>query len=285
MPVAGAIPIAITDLPLVVDLSGFAPAGISNAIVKVAHLARTHLVTSAQRELNTSARDYVKGIKPVELKQEGGKFVAILALHGSLANMVEHGRDAWDLRTTVLGPSNAKRRSSKAGFVYAFIPFRHMNEKATGKNAPAVGSAYTKANQPASSRAYRGDMTQAKARVMGRAVWKAQKKLSPTTSSPGGGVSYGEQLGAGVGGAGLLRPRHVSDVYAGMYREQKTYQKDTQSQGVSFRAISTNPGSFREDDAGGAMERNWMHPGIEARHLLPKTQDYLNTLMQAGVFG
>ncbi len=278
-----AIQVDIDDLGLIVELAGFGPAGLSDGVAKVAHIARTHLVMLAQRELSTSARDYVKGIQPVELATDGPKFVAIVGLHGALPNMVEHGRGAWDLRNTVFTAKNTY--FSKAGHAYAFIPFRHMGPNASGKNAPAVGSAHTQAGKPPASRAYRGQMDQAQARVMGRAVWKAAKKLAPTTSSPGGGVSYGEQLKPETGGATLLRPRHATDVYAGMYRQEKHYETKTQDSFASFRTISTNPDTFREDDAGGKMERNWTHPGIEARHLIPQTMEYMNKLASAGVFG
>ena len=115
---------------------------------------------------------------------------------------------------------------------------------------------------------------------LGRAVWRQAKQLSPTHSAPGQKTVYGGRLGEGAGGATVLRARHLGDVFAGMIREEKTYETATQSQFMTFRAISTNPASFRSDEGG----KNWTHPGIEARHLVPEARTYITGLIEKGLF-
>lgn len=279
------VKLAPEDLAAIIELEGFSPAGVAAAASKIAHLARGHLVMLAQTRLQTSARDYVAAIQPIKMTVIAGMPCAVISLDGKFPNQVEHGAAPWDLRETLLNPGGKKVRISRKGHRYLFVPFRHMGPNASGKNAPAVGSAYTKDGQGPQHRAHRGDLSAKQARLMGRAVWKAAKALSATTGAPGKKTKWGGRLAPGTGGAGLLRPRHVVDVYAGMARQSKTYQAATQSQHVTFRAISNNPDTKRSDDAGGAVEQNWMHPGIQARNLFPMTETYIEGLINNGAFG
>lgn len=292
--------IDIADLPSILDdTPGRNPKLRAVIVTRLGHVARTQLVSLAQKLLNTSARDYVAAITPMQTAETSTSFSAWVELRGALPNMVEHGRGPWDLRDTILTPSNKKVRRSKRGFLYAYIPFRHMGPDTSGRNAPAMGSQFTGAGLSDTSRAYRGEMEADDARRLGRAVMREAKKLEASRSRPGeeaprmvrnawgqmvptGGVKYGERLGEGVGGAEILRPRHATDIFAGMIREEKTYEGATQSQYMTFRTISNNPETTRSDEAGGSPEKNWMHPGITARHLIPITMDYLDALIWGG---
>jgi hypothetical protein len=209
-----------------------------------------------------------------------------ITLRGALPNMVENGAPAYDLRSTLLNPALPKKpgtkgvRRSKKGYLYRSIPFRRMGPNASGKNAAALGAAESGAGKRDTSLAFRGQRTAEEARLLGRAVAREAKKLAPTTGMPGSKVKYGGRLPKGTAGATPLRPRHKTDLYEGIIREEKKYQTATQSQLMSFRMISTNPGSFREDAAGGAPQMNWMHPGIVARRLIPETETYVQTVLQ-----
>jgi len=272
------------DLPTIVELSGFGDEGTLASITKAIHLARTRLVTLAQQRLKTSARDYVGAITPPDITSTPGGWRATILLTGAFAHMVEEGAAPWDLRTTILKPGTRKIRTSKAGFLYLSVPFRHMTPSASGVNAPPMGSAYSGEGQKPEHRAFRGSLAAAAA-ALGKAVHKAAKKLAPTLSAPGVGTQYGGRLAAGVGGATLLRPRHVTDVYQGMIREEKTYEDaKPQTQYLTFRTISNNPATRRSDDAGGQSEVNWTHPGLEARHLVPEALEYIHDLIRQGVF-
>jgi len=290
--------LAPAELATLIDKLGLGKPDILMQVGRLGHVARTHLVTIAQRRLRTTARDYVKAIQPLDLTEKDGEFVATIELRGGLPNMVEHGAEAWDLRTTILKPGTRRLKTSKAGFYYLSIPFRHMLPGASGKNAPPMGQAHSKAGQAAHHRAFRGGMEAKAARAMGRAVARGAQKLSATWSRslPQGGhaVIHGGRLNTETDvtkhnkpvPVPVLRPRHAGDIFAGMQREEQFYEAEAQNQYVTFRTISNNPASFREDTAGGGKpERNWTHPGIQARHLVPETAGYVQGVIAQGVFG
>lgn len=270
------------DLVSIPELAGVAGVSKSFNLKKAAQVARSRLVVLARQRLFTSARDYVKAIQPMRLERgAGGVERYVIEVLGSLPWMVEHGMAAWDLRQTILKPGTRRLKVSKEGYLYVSIPFMHMGPNASGRNAPAMGSQYTEATLRADSRAFRGDLDKTAARTMGRAVFRDAGKLAPTLSSVGGGkVQYGGRLAPGSGGADLLRERHVTDIFAGMIREEKTYEKATQSTFTTFRTISNNPESMREDEGG----KNWTHPGITARHLVPEAKAYMEGLLAQGAF-
>lgn len=270
-----------TELASIPDLVGVSGVGKLWSLKKMAQVARSRLVVLAQQRLFTSARDYVQGIQPMRAEKTATGERFVIDVLGAVPWMVEHGMAAWDLRLTILKPGTRRLKVSKEGYLYVSIPFRHMGPNASGRNGQAAGSQYTEATLRTDSRAFRGDLDAQAARTMGRAVMRDAKKLTPTLSAVGGGkVQYGGRLAAGAGGADLLRARHVTDIFAGMVREEKTYEKATQSQFTTFRTISNNPESFREDEGG----KNWTHPGITARHLIPEAKAYMEGLLAQGAF-
>lgn len=281
------IKLAPEDVVKIPELLGVSNGAVTAGLSKIGDIARTKWVTLAMQRLNTSQRDYVAAISnPVLSVDDKGNPQVTLTLRGKFPNMVETGADPFDLRATLLNPSLPKKpgtvgiRRSKKGYLYRAIPFRRMGPSASGKNAAALGAAESQAGRGAMSLAFRGERTAEEARLLGRAVAREAKKLEPTVGMPGGKVQYGGRLAKGVGGAMPLRPRHKTDLYEGTVREEKTYAKATQSQLMTFRMISTNPGSFREDDAGGSPQMNWIHPGILARNLAPATSAYVDMVLQ-----
>lgn len=267
-------------------LLGVTPDSALRGLGKLGDISRTKLVTLAKQRLFTSQADYIAGIQnPRVFVDEQGVPTMELALRGAFPNMVENGATSFDLRTTLLNPSAPKRpgtkgvRRSKKGFLYRAIPFRRMGPQASGKNAAALGAVESQAGKRETSLGFRGDRDKADALALGRTVARAAKNLSPTIGMPGEKVKYGDRLEKGVGGAKPLRPRHKTDLYEGTLRKEKTYKAATQSQFITFRMISTNPASFRSDDASGAEERNWTHPGIVPRRLMPATAEYLTKVV------
>jgi hypothetical protein len=216
----------------------------------LANMARTEWVAES-RVLVSSQSAYRAGIQPEVVEQQGGKANAYIVLSGTLPNMVEQGCPPFDLRETVL--KSPKAHTSKAGYRYMAIPFRHMLPGATGRNAPAIGSAY------AGSKYNMGNLV---AMGLAKAVTDLAKKLRGK-----------KRIGEADGGP-LLRDRHVTGIYTGMQRQTKQYEKATQAKYGTFRMISTNPASMRSD-AGGM---NWMHPGIKARHLADRVQERIPDL-------
>jgi hypothetical protein len=157
-----------------------------------------------------------------------------------LPNIVENGMAELDLHDTLLGPNvpvvpigeRGKHEREDGGFFRA-IPFRHATPGTKGAVGPAMGDPY------------RGHDAVADSKKLGTEVYAQAKELLPTRTDPyTGKTQQGERLPAGL--APLLKPHHATDIYAGMIREEKTYERATQSQYVTFRTISTgSPGWVR----------------------------------------
>lgn len=292
------IKVAPQDLPNIIKSVDAMTTG---TVQKLAHLARTHLVTQAKQQLRTSARDYVAAIQPTDFQVVNGEPIAVIRLDGAFPNMVENGAGPWDLRTTLLKPGAKGVKVSKSGHLYRAVVFRHMGPNASGQNGQAVGSQFIE-NDPQGTvhRGFKGalfsdpSLNAVAVAQMAKGVHGAAKKLGATTGQPGGKTQWGDRLPEGM--APKLRERHATDIFAGMVRETKKYGTATQSQFVTFRMISTNPKTKRWDTMSksnkfgrgtpqGTAEVNWTHPGLVARKLFEKTNQYLLSLLASGALG
>jgi len=231
------------DLPVALGLD----AETINASLETAqHMSYNHWGILADRELNSSLTEYKRGLKLGEYKY--GKSFSVV-LEGTFPNMVENGADAWDLRDTILKPGTKNLKESKEGHLYASVPFRHFVKD--------IGKAY----------ADRGFNTQI-VDMIKKAVNERRKELDATRSASGKGTNWGGRLPAGL--APKLRERHAVDLFAGMIKAKKMYAKADQAQYVTFRTISNNPDTVREDEGG----KNWMHPGLTAKNFADKVVVY-----------
>lgn len=241
-----------------IDLSALTEALDKDAILartrKIAQLAHAQWILLAKRHLQSTASDYIRGIQPVE-ETEGG---ARIELQGELPNMVERGWPATDLRRTLLTGRNTK--TSKAGHTYRYIAFRRtLSGGKQTQHAAAESQAALK-------------------RQFG-ALKRIAQALEPTRQ-----VAGRRQWG-GRGPEGVVpkaRARHLTDLYASLYRFEHSYQKRSQSNYGTFRTISTNPKSHRGGTAGGM---NWVHPGIPARWLSREVEQWLRLVAVPQVFG
>jgi hypothetical protein len=242
----------------------------------------------AATELKTTRQTYIQSIQePVSSPKERA-----IVLVGWLPVAIETGLDAFDLRTTLLGPNAKSRHESASGGFYANVPFRHGTPGTTGLAGPPMGQAH--GQRSAMSRAAAGDLSGSQAAEFGKELYKMAKSLQakreagPKWSKPGqsGGrvqvgttaTRAGEQLSgaaalhayrqAGGVGTGLLRGHHTTSIYTGMQKERKAYvgktgKTTTQSQYITFRRIST------ENPTG------WMHPGIEAHNFADQAAEHI----------
>lgn len=232
-------------------LAALEQAIVTVALQNLAEAARAEWIRLAGERLFSTRRDYIRGIQPVAM----GDGTATITLLGGLPNLTENGMPETDLHNTLLGPNvpvvgrgGRGKHASKVGGYYRAIPFRHAGP---GSGA-AVGQAMGKP--------YAGSAAVADSKALGKAIYKAAKALSATTSKPGGPTTWGERLPPGL--APLLQPYHATDIYAGMAREEKTYRKATQSQYMTFRTIAV--------DAQGAPvgKSPWIRPATDGVHLL-----------------
>jgi len=236
----------------------------------VAAGARNEWIRLARQRLHSSKEAYVDGIQPVEVLPR----MRVIALVGWLPNAIENGAEPYDMRETLLGPGSTIRRQGKKG-AYASVPFRHGTPGSRGQSGTPMGAAYGPTHS-GSRRA--GDlMSPQGARELGTRIYDMAKRLSPTKVGQGQRTRWGERLPAGF--APLLRganpahpdPRmrqgHKTDIYAGMVRERHTYEKATQTQYMTWRTISE------------ASPQGWIHPGIEAHHLVDQVSAYVDRIV------
>lgn len=215
-------------------LAQFSEEALTQVLSDIAESVRKKWKDLAGKRLYTSRRDYVRGIQPVELAH----LRATITLVGVVANLVENGMPETDLRDTLLGPNvpvapfglPGKRQGSEhEGHYYRAIPFRHATPGTTGAVGVAMG------------RAYQEQLGEGAAKRLGREVYAAAKQLGEdgggTRTAPYRGTAYGARLPEGL--APKLREHHVTDIYAGMIRQEKVYEKKQQASYVTFRTIST----------------------------------------------
>jgi len=246
----GVVRIDLTKLKEAVLAIAPQPGDTNRLLHGIGAVVQQRWISIAQQSLRTTARDYVAGIQPVEVKNR----VATIALVGTVPNMVEHGVSAFDLRTTLLGTGAKNAKTAKDGSRYNTVPFGHGTPGSSGRN---VG------------------------RPMPQSIHTIARKLSPTLTRPEGGATrWGDRLRLGMpmssAARAILQTKekswHWGSTYLGMVRQQKTYAKATQSSYTTFRRISSKVSSG---------ENHWMHPGIRARELAPRVQREIGPIVKS----
>jgi len=245
----------------------------------VAAAARAKWIQLAQRNLGSSKRAYIQGIQ--EVIQEG-PLSRIIELLGWLPNAVETGIDAYDLRTTLLNDnakvawSKAGRSGGQSGHRYRAIPFRHTVPGGAGEIGAVMGARYGPQGPQSEAWAAGGVMSRSAAVKMGKAIYEQARKLeakqrlghyNPLTGRRSTYFIGGTKKNPELERVPKLAPWHSTDIFAGMRRERKTYEKATQSQYVTFRTISE------------AVETGWIHPGIQARHLRDQVEQHIQSIV------
>ena len=218
--------------------------------------ARARWVELAGQKLRSTRMAYMAGIQPVV--GDPAELTARVELLGVLPNLIEQGMSAMDLREAFLGPGKGRRTAS--GWARA-IPFRHA--------APSSG--YASGGVPMGA-AYAGHAGVPDPGKLGRRIHKAALGLEATTSAPGGGVRWGARLPAGLAPNLKPYPMHLTDIYAGMYRQEKTYEHATQSQYITFRTIAIH------DDGSPNPPGTWIHPGIPPAQIADDVADYIEEI-------
>lgn len=176
---------------------------------------------------------------------EQGPFTGYVMLVNKLPNMIESGASPFDMKSGF--SKSSKARSSRSGGWYLTVPFRFATPGALGEN-------------------------EAFSNIMPQSVYSVAKTLSPRQSTMGGAVKQGQSLKANQIPSPYNIPRtramivtksktfeeykHKHSIYEGMQRSQKTYERATQGQYVTFRRVSDN-----------SDPNSWIHKGIEARRL------------------
>lgn len=253
--------IYVTQIPDVIPpgvVAALQPALVRSILLNLAMSAQAKWISLAGKRYRTARRDYVAGIQAPKVSGQR----AVVSLVGVLPNMLEQGVEAFRLHDVLLGPrvpevgpgQKGKRKAADGGY-YRSIPFRHATPGSIGFAGNPLG------------RAYQGHPEVDDAGEMGRKVYQAAQRLRPTKGQPYGPVEWGERLTSGhmkAAGADvpLLKRQHSVNIYEDMVRQEKTYERATQAQYMTWRRISV--------DAEGQPRPmgKWLHPGLAPANLV-----------------
>lgn len=259
---------------------------VATILDNVVQSARNHWIKIAKEDTSHLKLDYLRGIQPIDVKGRKGTWT--ISLVGELPHLLEDGDSELDMRTTLLGPEvptvplgkRGKHKNLMGGF-YRAIPFRHTGPNSESVVGQSMGSAY------------KGKLGVEAAAKLGKDLFKRVKQLKKSTTenisahkdivNPLTGKvtnrweyketkrTWGDRLEAGFGGVPKLKAHHVTDIYAGMVRLEKTYGKATQSQYMTFRTISTS------------KTIGWIRKPIEARHYAEKVRHFVDDLIPKAI--
>lgn len=230
--------------------------------------ARAKWIHLAQTQLNSSRLDYIQGIQTPEL--DGHAYV--ITLEGKLANMIEHGYDAFQLQETLLGDNTTGWHTAEDGGRYRAIPFRHKTPGSGPVGGQAMGSQF---------------VAQAAQLVGQKAAEQAAFKLGKDIHRRAQRLITAEEKKAGKKGmvalvpglAPKLKESHTTDIFAGMKVNKQVVAggKKTQKTYSTFRMIS-------QDAAGNPRPGGkWYHPGIRGRNFAEQVSDYVEQIAPAVV--
>lgn len=256
----------------------------------------------AGKRLSGSAPIYMDAIQQVKF----GRGTATITLLGDQANRLEHGHPRIEQKHGLLGdkvpvtepPAKGKRQRYRYerrggervkvedGF-YRPVPFRHATPGTRGQVGAPMGDSYREA------------LGKKSAGILGRAVYAAAKELAPSRTQPyGGATEWGERLDTSDLVYGKrqtrvevpkLREYHTVDIYAGMYRMEKTYEspseRGTQGYYQTFRTIAVDAsgelvnGRDKKTGRGKPKDpRSWVIPAKEGVHIAKDVQSYVEKI-------
>lgn len=202
---------------------------------------------AAKRELKSTRAGYLRGL----MVAEDGLYANTITLVGVLNNMVENGVSAFDMKSGFM--KSAKVKFNKQGGWYLTIPMRQATPDAIGESEVFSG-------------------------IMPTEVYNIMKNKLPTITTEDSGNTYnGDALKVGEIPGQYQAPQtrasitdnvinktfdaytHKTSIYAGMVREQKTYEGATQSTYGTFRRVGKNSDPMA-----------FIHSGIKQHNLSQK---------------
>lgn len=212
-----------------------------NVLSEISEIFIENWKLQANEKLNRTRNIYKRSIMNPVIE---GNFSTI-ELVGALPNMIEEGATAFDIKKGM--EKSLKKHNKENGGWFINVPFRWASTDAIADN-------------------------EAFSAKMPLAVYEVAKELDESTEDTSGKIIYGgsldkRDLPKKFQGYGVRKEivsegkiygayKHKSNLYEGMIKIQKTYEKATQSQYISFRRIS---------DLSDPL--SWIHPGLSAKHL------------------
>lgn len=191
-----------------------------------------------------------------------GKFSAVVETTLPLADEIENGRPAKDLKRML--DSSTKVRQGKKGR-YLIIPFRHNTPGGDGHSsyAPQMPkNIYAKAKNLSAT-----TITGVSTRVSGTGAMniKTRKPMVVAQNK----YKWGGKLPEGL--APKLKPHHAADPYAGMTRFNTSSGKQKSSAYLTFRIMSEN------------QTGKWIIPAKPGLHIARAISAEVNKAVQDGI--
>jgi hypothetical protein len=209
---------------------------VQSAVSSTLMAAKSKWEGVAQTKLTTTRNDYMLGLNADSSIEFPDPFTGIITLRGKWPNMLEEGFSAFDMKQGGNGgrfKNSPHKKAKKGGGWYLTIPMRH-------RTPDTAGSAVGGKSMP------KDIYAEARLLAAGKSLRGTEAQYPPMTSWTG----Y----------------QHKNGIYEGLRRNQKTYDKATQSAYFTFRRVSDK-----------SDPRSWWHPGFGGIHaaeeIAPFVQD------------
>lgn len=237
MPQLIKISLDLKDIAMAIQTAGDR-ATLDKTMLMVAEATRRKWTQLAQEKLHSTRNAYIQGITQPFLEGPGAVSIELV---GKLANMIEQGADAFDMREGLLNKPNT--RVSKTGARYRYIPFRMSSPGSAGKAGTPMDEVYSMPGED--SRSGRQGLPYAFSGLIGQEMYELAKTL---------------KRGQGLPNVGLprLQAHHSVDPFTGMQRGGGKGHRYY----VAFRTVTDN------------VSGKWQHPGFNAANLAVEAAQY-----------
>lgn len=214
----------------------------------IANHYRYQWETQAKVGLNSTRQMYLNSI----VSGSEGRLTKYVALIGTLPNMIENGADAWDMKKNF--ERSSKRTITKSGGWYLTIPFRFATPGALGENSAFSGGVLPEEVYSAIRKTTQSAKTQYKG-PSARGTGLSKDNIPAQFALP----KQREAFSSLANKKTFDKYTHKHSIYEGVQRQEKTYERATQGQYVSFRRVGSNSDPL-----------SWIHKGFAAANFAKK---------------
>jgi len=200
--------------------------------------------TQAKQNLRSSREDYRRSI----IISEDGRFKGKISLVGWLANAIEDGIQAFDLKTGILNGKNSKSLKDGSGR-YNTVPFRYATPGSIAESSVFSGTLPQEIYEVVKGQSTTNSSTQPLQLNQIPDQYQIPKTREATS---GVDMAFAEY-------------KNKTSVYEGLQRVTKFYGSATQGQYVVFRRVSSKSDS-----------NSWIHSGIVAKKLAERAVSAAN---------
>ncbi len=236
------------------ELSGIAPsieAEVNEAVKGIAHSTYASIVAKAQKELNSTRQDFLKGLDFEDL----GDNNYLISLDGDWANHLEDGFPSFNQTPGMLASNKTVEVGSRAGQPWV------QQTKPKGKNKESHKFARVPFEQHPHAKTGKGsDMAEAIRNLTATNLAGMDQKLTKIFKNPDGGVAEGkvaviDPTGVKAGNRPYATGNSSDNKLQGLVKYQKVYKnkngKDTVSSVyINYRTVSEKG-------------KPWIHPGFK----------------------